>query len=62
MVGHLPPQQQPQRPPQQGEEHHPADGQEGPLKQFRRIATRYEKLDRNFLAMISLVSAMIWLA
>ena len=32
------------------------------IKNFRRIATRYEKLDRNFMAMINLVSAMIWLA
>ena len=31
------------------------------IKQFRRIATRYEKLDRNFNAMISVVCAMIWL-
>jgi len=31
------------------------------IKQFRRIATRYEKLDRNFLAMITLVCAYIWL-
>jgi len=32
------------------------------LKQFRRIATRYEKLDRNFLSMINLAAAYIWLA
>lgn len=31
------------------------------IKQFRRIATRYEKLDRNFGAMINLACAMIWL-
>ena len=31
------------------------------IKQFRRIATRYEKTARNFLAMISLACAMIWL-
>ena len=31
------------------------------IKQFRRIATRYEKLDRNFLAMITLVCSYIWL-
>lgn len=32
------------------------------LKQFRRIATRYEKLARNFFGMISLACAYIWLA
>ncbi len=29
------------------------------LKHFRAIATRYDKLDRNFLAAVQLVSAMI---
>lgn len=32
------------------------------LKQFRRIATRYEKLARNFASMLNLVCAYIWLA
>jgi transposase len=32
------------------------------LKQFRRIATRYEKLARNFLSMLNLAIAYIWLA
>ncbi len=32
------------------------------IKHFRRIATRYEKLDRNFLSFINLVFAYIWLA
>lgn len=32
------------------------------IKQFRRIATRYEKLARNFHSMLNLVGAMIWLA
>ena len=32
------------------------------LKQFRRIATRYEKLARNFLSMLNLTCAYIWLA
>ena len=32
------------------------------LKQFRRIATRYEKLVRNFMSMLNLASAYIWLA
>lgn len=31
------------------------------LKQFRRIATRYEKLARNFFAMLNLACAFIWL-
>ena len=31
------------------------------LKQFRRIATRYEKLAANFLAMIKLATVRIWL-
>ncbi len=30
------------------------------LKHFRRIATRYDKLARNFLAAIALASARIW--
>ena len=32
------------------------------LKQFRRIATRYEKLARNFLSMLNLANAYVWLA
>ena len=31
------------------------------IKQFRRVATRYEKLARNFFGMISLACAVIWL-
>ena len=31
------------------------------IKQFRRIASRYEKTARNFLAMIHLASLMVWL-
>ena len=31
------------------------------LKQFRRIATCYEKLAANFLAMIKLATVRIWL-
>jgi transposase len=31
------------------------------LKQFRAIATRYDKLARNFLAAIHLAAAAIWL-
>lgn len=31
------------------------------IKQFRAIATRYEKTARNFLAAVQLVAAVIWL-
>jgi len=31
------------------------------LKQFRAIATRYDKTARNFLAAVHLAAAMIWL-
>lgn len=32
------------------------------LKHYRRIATRYERLGRNYFAMLLLVSTVIWLA
>lgn len=32
------------------------------LKQFRRIATRYDKLDIRFEAFISIAAALIWLS
>lgn len=32
------------------------------LKQFRRIATRYEKLARNFMSMLNLTCTYVWLA
>jgi transposase len=31
------------------------------LKHFRRIATRYDKLARNFLAALALASTRLWL-
>lgn len=31
------------------------------LKQFRRIATRYEKYAQNYLAMLTLASILLWL-
>lgn len=31
------------------------------IKQFRRIATRYEKLARNYLTMVLLAAAIVWL-
>jgi len=30
------------------------------IKAFRRIATRYEKTDRGFTAMINLVAVVLW--
>ena len=32
------------------------------LKHYRRIATRYERLARNYFSMLALVSTVIWLA
>jgi transposase len=31
------------------------------LKQFRRVATRYEKTARNFLAVVTLAATILWL-
>ena len=31
------------------------------VKHYRRIATRYEKTARNYMAMLHLVAAMVWL-
>ena len=31
------------------------------IKQFRAIATRYEKAERNFLAVAQLVASVVWL-
>jgi transposase len=31
------------------------------LKRYRRVATRYEKLARNFFAMVCFAAALIWL-
>ena len=31
------------------------------LKQFRRVATRYEKTDRNDLAIVTLAATVLWL-
>ena len=33
----------------------------GRLKDFRRVATRYDKLAANFLAMVRLASMRLWL-
>jgi len=32
----------------------------GRLKDFRRIATRYDRLARNFLASVCIVAALVW--
>lgn len=32
----------------------------GRLKDFRRIATRYDKLARNFLAAVTIAAVIIW--
>jgi len=32
------------------------------IKQLRRLATRYERLARNYQSLLCLVSAVIWLA
>ena len=32
----------------------------GRLKDFRRIATRYDRLACNFLASVSIVAALVW--
>lgn len=34
----------------------------GRIKQFRRIATRYDKLDSSFLSVIHIACAFVWLA
>lgn len=31
------------------------------LKQFRRVATRFEKTARNYLAVLHLAAAMLWM-
>ncbi|MCS4054480.1 transposase [Salinibacter ruber] len=33
----------------------------GRVKHYRRIATRYERTARNYIAMLNLVSTMVWL-
>ena len=31
------------------------------LKQFRRVATRYERTARNYLAVVTITAAILWL-
>ena len=33
----------------------------GKLKHYRRIATRYEKTARNFMAMLNFAAVLLWL-
>jgi transposase len=33
----------------------------GKLKPFRRVATRYDKLEAHYLAFVQIASVMIWL-
>lgn len=42
-------------------ERHLVECRIGKLKHFRRIATRYEKTARNFLAMLTIAATVIWL-
>ena len=40
---------------------HPVERLFSRLKQFRRVATRYDKLDRHFLAFVHLAATVLWL-
>ncbi len=40
---------------------HPVERLFSRLKQFRRLATRYDKLDAHFLAFIHLAATVLWL-
>jgi transposase len=33
----------------------------GKLRQFRRVATRYDKLDPHYLAFVQIASVVVWL-
>jgi transposase len=33
----------------------------GKLKQFRRVATRYEKTARNYLAVVTIAAIILWI-
>ena len=43
------------------EERHLVEGCIGRLKHFRRVATRYEKTARNYLAVVLLAATILWL-
>lgn len=40
---------------------HPVERLFSRLKQFRRVATRYDKLDAHFLAFIHIAATILWL-
>ena len=40
---------------------HPVEWLFSRLKQFRRVATRYDKLDAHFLAFVHLAATVLWL-
>ena len=40
---------------------HPVERLFSRLKQFRRVATRYDKLDAHFLAFIHLAATVLWM-
>ena len=40
---------------------HPIERLFSRLKQFRRVATRYDKLDAHFLAFVELAATVLWL-
>jgi transposase len=42
-------------------QHHPVERLFSRLKQFRRVATRYDKLDAHFLAFVHLAATVLWL-
>lgn len=40
---------------------HPVERLFSRLKQFRRVATRYDKLDAHFLAFVHIAATVLWL-
>jgi transposase len=42
-------------------ERHLVECRIGKLKHFRRVATRYEKTARNFLAIVTIAATALWL-
>ncbi|HEX8504320.1 MAG TPA: transposase, partial [Hymenobacter sp.] len=40
---------------------HPIERLFSRLKQFRRVATRYDKLDAHFLSFVHLAATVLWL-
>lgn len=42
-------------------ERHLIEGCFSKLKQFRRVATRYEKTAQNYLAIVTIAATILWL-